>query len=364
MAILLLSYLWIQIADMLNIDPVQPEYLYDKNEIMWFDASNEVFVLCLGDGTIVCRDVQTGGLLSRFKLKDYRYGSNDHVELVLSGSQHPRLACIDEVPLIRCDEDESDETGKLVDVVTFYDVRQGKVVGSSRERQYEVAMVSGKRFSEDGKYFTYQVGEVPNYQVAVDVEKSKTEWRLPTDKYRQVQMWPELGLFTSIESIKVTAYDRSKKEVWKREFSPSVKSLEWSCIQPKGSYMIIEGERNILCLSSKDGKTIWQAVREKGMILTAVASAGKPQAFRQSGHFWFAFLPDSQKVIVKEINEKDEGVFARNGKEYLSLPELTEIKENKKANTVTIARKSQILRIFDTETGKLLRQFDLAKMKD
>jgi hypothetical protein len=76
----------------LGVSYVPRNAICPKEEIVWFDVSDEHIVACFGSGDVGCWDLKSGKQVSKFTIKDYKY----HRTLVaMSPTKVPTLVVLD-----------------------------------------------------------------------------------------------------------------------------------------------------------------------------------------------------------------------------------------------------------------------------
>lgn len=338
-----------------------PEKLIDKNEICNFDVVDNYFVYSYSDGTVCILDFNTGKIKSSFMLKnyDFEYSFNisktsKHILAVYSGE------------LWKGDD--------LYGTVTFYDLLEGKKIRTIRLENG--LALEGLGFSADGKYF-YCLATLNWHIYCIDVKSGKIIWRSDIEDYlsngsmyiRAEDIYIRADGISYVgfnDSNAVAVFDKDGKELWSNTMNGYIAFPAQQPKEPSDVLMLIirdeKKQDRIAEMSLKDGSIIWKRGVEYDSI-RATTQDKKTQAIYINGHMCISHFPDNKIIEIPEIMENCDAVFTQDGTKLFCLPKLetTIVDKEHFGPAFQFKRNSNILRIVDCNTGKIVKEFELKR---
>lgn len=386
---------------------VPPTLVYEDTETIWFDVTDDFLVTCHADGTVCRRNIATGKIISHFTIAandetfyvkhTFRMG---HPHLFISYNHKPVIAYIESE--YRCPPPKDDPNAiSYCTLISFYDLLTGKKISTSVNKSRSVDRLRSIGLSEDGKKFFLSIKKSSEAIMRAPISKMKS-FKEVVKFFESIEghdMPKELLLCISVETGKVLwQVEQSRKGFYHPIFIPTTEGyvtfsgdqvlsankqgqILWEkkfdrhsypiYIPPSGPtgqlYSTWYSVRNkkLLTVSLLDGEKLWHRSNVTSDKLLAVTRDGKRQAF-YFDRFPFGnllqitSLPAKETITIKAIKKKCDAVFTKDSKKLYCLSSLKVVGKDRWKNTRTYARKSNIMKIIDCETGEI-SQFELKK---
>jgi len=262
-------------------------------------------------------------------------------------------------------------------VVSFYDLEKGRKTKTARVD--DITELTGLGFSDNAKEF-FCVGDHYDFGsgneialwnevvLCISVETGKIVWRSEYDAQHgphTIQVVPSRDSYITFNNGLITARDKQGKILWEKTVPGWPIHIHPLVGPVKTFYAVTTKRKKIFAISLLDGKKLWEKNGVSGDSLLAVTHDGKRQAFYIDRFLFDDFLlvtslPNKGTKTLKGIKTKCDAVFTKDGKKLLCLPRLKKVAEDRKAYTRTYARRSNLMKVVDCETGEVIG-FDLRK---
>lgn len=333
---------------------IEPQVVYEPNEITHFDVIGENFIVCQADGTIRMYSISTGKLKKVLKVNEkYCQGHPSRSNIQIS-KKDPWI-----ITFIGGEIWEDDE---LYGLIIFYDLINGTELKSVKLKNSISLYHEG--FDDSNRFYCVAANTQKIY--CLDPITSKIESITSYDNCNWIWTVASgngayLANFFSSSNLEIV--DKGGGLIWKKGgwFTPiPLRSKQLSEV-----LVCLGGnDRNKICaFDFSDGQTIWEKDIEEGVdVLCAAGVDGKRQACFIGGQLYITSFPEDTKVAVPGVTNKCDTAFIEDGTKLLCLPALEKTREDKENNTVRYGRKSRILKLIECETGEVLKQFDLSKL--
>ena len=340
------------LSDVGNTCTLESTPVCENSEIIWFEATGKNLVGCWTDGTVRRWDVNTGELISHFRISDYEFYGYSH-KLFVSCNDRPTIAVIGGETL----QDDS-----LYTAVSFYDLLTGEQIKTTK---IEGTGFNGHGFSKDGHLFFCSSYFSCESVLCIDTQTGKTIWRsvypLIAPLMQTCICGTGLGYVNFFSSAEVEARNSNGELIWRWEREKPTDWLELAYRQPtvpSDIVLVLKNDDTIAAMSLTNGSILWE---KSGVELCTASVDRKKQVFYTNDTLEIWSLPENKFVSVPQLKERCEAVFTETGEYLLCLPTLEIVEEDEKANTCKFARKSNILKVVDCKTGQVVRQFELKK---
>ncbi len=341
----------------LGTTPVPRKTICPESTISWFDTTDKFVVACFGDGRIGCWKISDGKLISSGKIKDYSY---TNTQLALSKGTNSMLAVLDGSDI--WDEDDHYHS------MTVYELPEFKVSRTFRIKNMIGAYILGITLDENVVMNSFQTSVISAYNLTT----GKEAWRIEIDDHAPwgTVVSSDGAIIVRCEMQVITARSPKGVILWEKQ-NPKGVTLEIPPMSGSGNHArnlfvfwrdTIESateKQAFVAISPKDGQTSWERPGEYTELLQ-VSIDGKKQAFQLGGKVNISSLPRKTIVHVPAIAEEVDARFTTSGKRVLFLPALKTVKRNSEANTYTVGRTSDTMRVIDSSTGKEIYSFPLS----
>jgi len=311
---------------------------YAKDEILWFDVSDEVLVAARGDGTISIYKFPSGEPLSKFTIPGgYRH---NEVTLAISRGKQPVLAIVRQ-------EDINTR-------VVFYDLLTANALVNKEFPHMMGGYACG--FSADGKAFLW--GSLDSVS-CLSVKTGDLLWSSEDDDHmvliETIPMSDAKGYINLTTNGRVVARSAQGKILWEKN------GFEAACWSASAAALYREEPKAVVGIRLEDGKALWSKDGLAADELRAISSDGTKQAFFTDNSLVIASLPAKETVRVREVDKPQDMVFSRDGRLLACLSELVSAsKKDENGSPVTLLkRSSHMLHVVEVRTGKILFKIDL-----
>ncbi len=326
--------------------------------ISWFDTTDKFVVACFGDGRIGCWKISDGKLISSGKIKDYSYTPSPQLALSKGTSNM----------LVVLDERDYWEGEDLYQSMTVYELPEFKISRTLRIKNMIGAYFCGITLDGNVVMNSFHSSAVSAYNLTT----GKKTWRIEIDDHapRGTAVSSDGAIIVRCDGQVITARSPKGVILWEKQ-NPKGVTLETPYTSGSGDHArslfvfwrdTIESateKQAFVAISPKDGQTSWERPGEYTELLQ-VSIDGKKQAFQLGGKVNISSLPRKTIVHVPAIAEEVDARFTTSGKRVLFLPALKTVKRNSEANTYTVGRTSDTMRVIDSSTGKEIYSFSLS----
>jgi len=334
---------------------LDPKPKMDANEITWFGVLDNVIVTCSNAGWVQVLDYNTVRPSAMWCLDDYSYEEMLNLILVPKGS----IRLFAHVKWL----------GPSVLGIRFYNLDTGVPTMDRRVRGDPWLM--GVVFNKEGSQL-YCIGNQTIFRI--DEGTSKIT-QLPLDKLYPlsvcwIRAFPDENVFILCHDSHLIGKNWKGKPLWRMNFKGWGQSLDLGLvpslpISPNGVFLVesenLKGPARIISVSLLDGRVLWERPisDSNGSTFRAMSYDGRKQAWFEKGKLWIRSIDPNSAVEVPQIDMLADVAFVGDGSTLVSLPTLTIVAEDKTANTVTLQRKSHVLSVLDTASGKTVKTVDL-----
>lgn len=320
-------------------EPVEPQIIYDANEIRYLFLTEDKQYLCRSNGDL---EVYTGVFEKKrttFSIGEIK--SRDEV-LLLEKNGFVKVAMPERGISFSL---YNTDTGKMTRQV---------VIDESKIYDFKIEDEKLYYTSADG-YYVYDL-------------QVKTKKRLTSFSAFPIVETVKLGLGNIncilFSELQIVGIDKNAKTSWKKALDANNFCVERHSVQPEWPNCILfydglDNKQKIYrCISLLDGTDLWQKIGLPYSSLKGISSNSQYQAWFDRGGLYFTQLPYENILIhVPSVNEEVDVFFDLKDKIAVCIPSLKVTSEDKKE--LIYSRSSHVLKIIDLNDGSLKNKVSL-----